>query len=1116
MAKKGQRGGATIFFCVLLSVMLPLAGILTDLVRYRLACGQVREAVRLTADSILAGYDRPMREEYGLFSIACGDEALLRKRAESILTENLAPMRLDGVRDLYGFRVESLQLVPLQNLSEGDVLKKQVAEFMKYRAPLRMAAGFIEKFKAFNAAADETAVIQTDMALDREMAAIRRDTVYLSLLAERMRTLGTASTEQGSDLMKHLEGKLTANHDVILRESKTYADSAAMLEASLPERDALAGRLSLLNAEVSTADQQRTEAVAVTETIEKALEKLLGRKGMGEEEKKEKERLVLALADAKAVENARSMVCSRVHASLDGLEAEVERFAKEIWQPAHDSAEQALEQICRILADDLEGVMEVEEHLKRHRAYLSKTMELVDALISQSEAFTANLSVAFDKRRMDNAGASKGTLQATKTLLPIPPDPAGMRAMRGDFDKAGDSVDAWLHAASVMRADAESSLRTVQEAMERFVRAGAAPGDAGSASSSGSFPSLPENPGLADIQTDSRLNSLGHFSTYGRMESEGVYRLPTCLLTPQATEAEQVDYADWFMSWSGEPLQTDENGSDGQNRKQIRKAKESLRELRNAAGKTAKGVQQDSASNRSEKPVINPEEAALLPSGALGQRDSSEALARIGAIVGDSGVVAEALLPLLAEAKGSMSISEHNDNLFTRSLDCVVNAAKKLGTSMKEAPGAFLEDVYMNTYILSAFKNATGPVSPANDIGWGRNQEDTAFDKGEVEYVLFGRPDESGNLGAMKGALFASRLAMNLVHVYTTPAKESATLGLATALAGWTVFGVPVVQNFLMVSWAAAESCLDVVSLCKGEDVPLVKTTSNWILDPGGIRGELIQNLLLNPAGQAAARVVEEGISKADEAVRETVGGWVDAGVDEAFAPIEAGCGEAGQIVADGMLEVSAEIPDAITRSIDTWVDSFPVMESSEPMMERFETLLRLWLETFRRTCAETVRLESAREVAAMREDVKEEIKRRIFQSACYRGLVKQAEDTADALLNGGLEAIDRQADNIFGEGTGISGLKAGVAGRVMEMGYTDYLALYLMMVPSQVKTARAGDLMQMNLKRMVEDAAIPMMDRNTAIFLRAEVSMDFWFLPDRLLRRYGLGTLSAEWGQSY
>lgn len=102
--------------------------------------------------------------------------------------------------------------------------------------------------------------------------------------------------------------------------------------------------------------------------------------------------------------------------------------------------------------------------------------------------------------------------------------------------------------------------------------------------------------------------------------------------------------------------------------------------------------------------------------------------------------------------------------------------------------------------------------------------------KGEAEYILFGKNSISANVAACIDLIFAIRLIMNSIYVYTNASMRQSALAVASAIAGWSGIGIPVAQNAILVSWAMAESVLDTASLCKGETVPIYKTASTWTL----------------------------------------------------------------------------------------------------------------------------------------------------------------------------------------------------------------------------------------------------------------------------------------------
>ena len=103
----------------------------------------------------------------------------------------------------------------------------------------------------------------------------------------------------------------------------------------------------------------------------------------------------------------------------------------------------------------------------------------------------------------------------------------------------------------------------------------------------------------------------------------------------------------------------------------------------------------------------------------------------------------------------------------------------------------------------------------------GKSMTDNAFYRSEVEYVLFGDDSVAANLNYAKSLIFGIRFALNSVYAFTNIVLRNYTLATATAIAGWTGFGVPIVQTVLTIALAMGESVLDIQELCSGKEVVL-------------------------------------------------------------------------------------------------------------------------------------------------------------------------------------------------------------------------------------------------------------------------------------------------------
>ena len=101
--------------------------------------------------------------------------------------------------------------------------------------------------------------------------------------------------------------------------------------------------------------------------------------------------------------------------------------------------------------------------------------------------------------------------------------------------------------------------------------------------------------------------------------------------------------------------------------------------------------------------------------------------------------------------------------------------------------------------------------------------------RAEQEYILLGNPDLKADVEGVKTRIFGVRFLLNAIYAYTSDSElRNETLAMATAIAGWTGFGVPIVQNVLLLAAALTESVLDVNDLVSGKTVALYKNRQVW------------------------------------------------------------------------------------------------------------------------------------------------------------------------------------------------------------------------------------------------------------------------------------------------
>ena len=143
----------------------------------------------------------------------------------------------------------------------------------------------------------------------------------------------------------------------------------------------------------------------------------------------------------------------------------------------------------------------------------------------------------------------------------------------------------------------------------------------------------------------------------------------------------------------------------------------------------------------------------------------------------------------------------------------------------------------------------------------GTEMTSNKFFGSEVEYILWGNENAQSNLNYTKALIFGIRFALNAIYAFTSSDTRTPALTAATAIAGWTGFGVPIVQTIILLAWGMAESFYDVDLICnKGESVALYKTKDTWFLGYGGIKSTLAK-----AAGEIAGKVIDDVFEKIED-----------------------------------------------------------------------------------------------------------------------------------------------------------------------------------------------------------------------------------------------------------
>lgn len=253
------------------------------------------------------------------------------------------------------------------------------------------------------------------------------------------------------------------------------------------------------------------------------------------------------------------------------------------------------------------------------------------------------------------------------------------------------------------------------------------------------------------------------------------------------------------------------------------------------------------------------------------------------------------------------------------------------------------DKLYLAEYATKMFSYYTIDKTDSNNkkrnqnnlSGYPMSADNNVMYKAEVEYILWGNPSGEKDVQYTLTTIFGIRFLLNSIYAFTgDPEIRQITLALATSIAGWTGFGVPLVQSVLIIGFALAETALDMKEIKDGKSVPIYKSTSNWQIKPSSLTKEAIGQAI-NDAGSAAKDYLFSQLdqltedtkdafkNKLDTFANETVDNLVSTASAAVIAPVQE------RLI--GLVNVVTPDRDKIRREIQDAVNGLKGSVQSEP-----------------------------------------------------------------------------------------------------------------------------------------------------------------------------------------
>jgi len=180
------KGSITVFLSVILVITITFTGSLIDYARIKSAEHLVLQACEAAGYSVLSGYSKTLKEEYGLMSLYQGNRIQnLETLGYRVMNENLT-VNESNCWDIYQFQIESLVITPYLNFSQPEVTRKQVIEFMKYRAPVESVGTIVERLELISSMGNIIDCMNLKIRLEKNLKKIDDDFYALDDITRKL------------------------------------------------------------------------------------------------------------------------------------------------------------------------------------------------------------------------------------------------------------------------------------------------------------------------------------------------------------------------------------------------------------------------------------------------------------------------------------------------------------------------------------------------------------------------------------------------------------------------------------------------------------------------------------------------------------------------------------------------------------------------------------------------------------------------------------------------------------------------------------------------------------------------------------------------------------------
>ena len=923
------KGSISLFLALLMLPMMTVAGLIVDGARISAAKASLSGAGDLAMNAALSEYDQILYDVYGIFAVSENMEELQnnvsRYFANSIDNTGILndsdsytrefinsifssfsgdEMEFNNIVDLKADRF-TLQGVESSAIGNPKVLERQIVDYMKYRGPINIGKGLLTKLGCIGETSKQTKAIEAKVNYDQKL-----DTVQdackeaYEAINEYNDLIGGNSKFASNEYLNQLSQDIdSAKKDVadMVKYLVAYNSSELNVPPLINERPSSLDSLRV----IILKDQWAIFKVdsATRKEVESYYEK---------SKAENREQATMTYIEGKLAESGIKVV--PVENGDYGIEFGIdydEEMLKLITQSTDLGKEISYVKIYKKL-QKLQNVKSSFTYALMYGMYAEKLPdEMKDP--KKTEAYTELAMFLGEGGSWAELWGENATEKGRSAASKLYAWDKDISAITGALEKADTALAAVLKNVDELDEARTNWANKVDNLSEGDVKT----------SMQGEY----EN-AAKDINKDA-INSLRalvdtykkHFdSVKSVVEGIKLYDKPIC-----REDYGSVDYKDEFSSSIGKNDFT-ELGQIESQATQIMNSKYTGQSVSSVAPGSAKKVTEEEqfyaylcrvcASANAKKNKTSKDSAESLKKNLIsaGNSGANSTQSTAGLPAGIPGTISASVDESVRKAIDQLCSDEGGkENKSTFNAEKVDSGSDKEATKnnknnltkisellklLGQVAEAGRDKLYLQEYMTEMFSCYTDTLKKDGDGNLvakamnGKDMTNNPYFGAEAEYILWGNDSVTKNLQSTRAMIFGIRFALNAVYAFTSTDTTVPALTAATAIAGWTGFGVPIVKTVILLAWAMAESFVDVKALCdEGKAVALYKTPTTWSLGYEGLQNKikdkaasLIENVantavddifdkLENAAVDATGKLVDFGANETDKYIRNTLDG---------------------------------------------------------------------------------------------------------------------------------------------------------------------------------------------------------------------------------------------------